>query len=101
MDMPSARALVTALAQRPPKPSTGPSPPFFSDHGHRPGFDPTGDDGSGGIGGLMDPYDRPTRSQLKGAQSRLRMDTGGRSLPSTVHGTPRGQQAADELSVLP
>ncbi|GFR47601.1 hypothetical protein Agub_g9336 [Astrephomene gubernaculifera] len=58
----------------PAKPSNGPSPPFFTVHDpHRPVLDPTGD-GCGGIGGLMDPYDRPTRSQLKGAQSRLRMD---------------------------
>ncbi|EFJ42660.1 hypothetical protein VOLCADRAFT_119329, partial [Volvox carteri f. nagariensis] len=31
-------------------------------------------DGRGGVAGLRDPYDRPTRSQLAGAQSRLRQD---------------------------
>ncbi|KAG2437364.1 hypothetical protein HXX76_006019 [Chlamydomonas incerta] len=30
--------------------------------------------GAGGLSGVRDPYDRPTRSQLAGAQSRLRQD---------------------------
>ncbi|KAG2453136.1 hypothetical protein HYH02_002462 [Chlamydomonas schloesseri] len=30
--------------------------------------------GAGGLSGIRDPYDKPTRSQLAGAQSRLRQD---------------------------
>ncbi|GIL79995.1 hypothetical protein Vretifemale_9220, partial [Volvox reticuliferus] len=36
-------------------------------------YNPAGD-GRGGIAGLRDPYDRPLRSQLEAAQSRLRQD---------------------------
>ncbi|GLC41996.1 hypothetical protein PLESTF_000109100 [Pleodorina starrii] len=64
--------------REPPAARRGPAPAPLPDH-NRPlagaggSFDPAGD-GRGGLAGLRDPYDRPTRSQLKGAQSRLRQD---------------------------
>ncbi|PNG99383.1 hypothetical protein TSOC_014841, partial [Tetrabaena socialis] len=59
----------------------GPAPasPFFADRSPQGSDAPApagagGGGGSGGISGLHDPYDRPTRSRLKGAQATLRLD---------------------------